>query len=101
MKKQIFFDTNNFTTYPCVGKAYLDFIDYAFEKTDYFMLVYINWYGKGYSKSMKHFRDALKKYKVKGRINPKWPGTPYSYSNGTTYKVIFYRVCEEAKAILK
>ena len=75
MDKIVFFDNKNQTNDVCNGKMYNDFIDYAFENTDYFMLVYVNYYSKGYSRKQKYFIDALKKYKVKSRTNPSWPGT--------------------------
>ena len=37
----------------CSGQAYYDFIDYAFSICDYFMLVYVNYCGKGFPKTMK------------------------------------------------
>ena len=82
-------------------KLYFDFLDYAFSKADYFMLVYVNYYGKGYTNQQKHFRDSLKKFKVKSRNNPSWPGTPKTFSRGTTYKITFYKTSEDAKEILK
>lgn len=86
----------------CSGAAYHAFLDYAFEKTDYFMLVYINYFGKGYTKKQKLFKTLLDKYKVKSRTNPSWPGTPWTdRGEKTTYKIVFYRTDEEAKTILK
>ena len=85
----------------CAGQVYYDFLDYAFEKTDYFMLVYINYYGKGYTKQQKYIKNALNKYKVKSRSNPSWPGTLQMECPNTTYKIVFYKNQEEAKAILK
>lgn len=85
----------------CKGQVYRDFLDYAFSKSDYFMLVYVNYYGKGYTKIMKEFRAALEKYKVKSRSKPVWPGVLGTYNRNTTYKIIFYRNDPEAKEILK
>lgn len=65
------------------------------------MLVYVNYYGKGYSAIMKSFRKELEAYKVKTRTNPYWPGTPGTYSVNTSYKVVFYRTDQKAKTILK
>ncbi|MCI8332191.1 MAG: hypothetical protein HFE78_05145 [Clostridiales bacterium] len=98
MQKIIYFDE---VDKKCIGEAYSKFIDYAFENTDYFMLVYVNYYGKGYTKTMRYFRDALKSYKVKSRSNPSWPGTPGTYCMNTTYKVVFYKTDPAAKEILK
>lgn len=85
----------------CCGKIYYSFVDYAFSQSDYFMLVYVNYYGKGYSKIMKDFKKSLQPFKVKSRTNPTWPGTPYTYCANTTYKIVFYRNDIKAKEILK
>lgn len=85
----------------CSGKKYFDFIDYAFSKADCFMLVYANYYGKGYTKVMKNFMKLLKPYIIKIRTNPSWPGTSNTKSLNTKYKVVFYRNTPEAKAVLK
>lgn len=81
--------------------VYSLFIDFAFEKTDYFMLVYVNYNGKGYTKTMKSFRDRLSRFKIKTRTNPRWPGTLKTDSSNTTYKIIFYKTHQEAREILK
>ena len=60
MDKVIYFDNQEQRMDSCSGQAYYNFLDYAFEQTDYFMLVYVNYYGKGYSKIMKHYRNLLK-----------------------------------------
>ena len=65
------------------------------------MLVYVNYYGKGYSKTAKQIMNNLKMFKVKSRTNPSWPGTPGTCANNTSYKVVFYRNTNEAKEILK
>ena len=41
----------------CGGQNYLDFLDYAFSRTDYFMLVYTNYHGKGYSTRQKNIKN--------------------------------------------
>lgn len=101
MDKVIYFNNDNQRKDYCYGKVYFDFLDYAFEETDFFMLVYVNYYGKGYTKMMKYFKNALKPFKVKSRANPSWPGTLQTHSPDTTYKIIFYRNAEEAKRYLK
>lgn len=101
MNKVIYFDNNNQRTDCCTGQTYYDFLDYAFEESSYFMLVYVNYYGKGYTKMMKHFKKALQPYQVKSRTNPSWPGTLSTYCPNTTYKVVFYNNSPEAKEILK
>ncbi len=83
------------------GEVYRAFIDYAFEKTDYFMLVYINHFGHGYTKDQKYFKKALWPYRVCSRANPVWPGSPGVESPNTTYKIMFYRNDPRAKEILK
>ena len=98
MQKIIYFDK---VEEKCINETYQNFIDYAFENTDYFMLVYVNYYGKGYTKTMRYYRDALKSYKVKSRSNPSWPGTPGTYSAKTTYKIVFYKTDPNAKKVLK
>ena len=78
----------------CSGQLYYDFLDYAFSKTDCFSLIYVNFFGRGYSNEMKHFRELLRKFKIKSR-------SEYSDTTNTTYKYAFYRNTEEAKSILK
>lgn len=80
---------------------YNAFIDYSFNKCTAFMLVYINYNGKGYSKEKKEFRKKLKSFEIKRRRNPSWPGVPYTFSNKTEYCIVFYRTTPEAKQILK
>lgn len=101
MGKVIYFDNDDQQNEACCGQAYRRFLDYAFERTDYFMLVYVNYNGKGYSKTMKYYRDTLKPFAVKSRKNPSWPGVPSTYSSHTTYKVVFYRSNPKAKELLK
>ena len=101
MERVIYFDNDGQRVDRCVGQTYFDFLDYAFAKTDYFMLVYVNYYNKGYSKTMKYFRKALKPYQIKSRTDPSWPGVPSTYCPNTTYKIIFYSNQPEAKEILK
>ncbi len=98
MDKVIYFDSNNMN---CFDMNYYNFLDYAFSKTDYFMLVYVNYYGKGYTKTMKKFMETLKPYFVKSRTNPSWPGTLSVNSKNSRYKVVFYKNSTEAKEILK
>ena len=100
MDKVIFFNRDSKEGF-CTGNKYLNFIDYAFGKTDSFMLVYINYYAKGYSKTQKYFRDKLKRFKIKSRTDPNWPGIMELYGDSTSYKVVFYKNSEETKNILK
>lgn len=87
----------------CSGKAYSDFIDYAFSKTDFFMLVYVDYYCEGYSPQKATIRKALKPFEVKVRTNPSWPGTPGRVDGlkKSSYEVVFYKNNEAAKSILK
>ena len=101
MEKIIHFFNNNQKIDPCCGKNYHDFLDYAFRESDYFMLVYVNYYGKGYSYMQKKIKKMLEPYKVKTRTNPRWPGTLETFSQNSTYKVVFYKNVSEAKTILK
>ena len=94
MKNVIFFENE------CSGKAYFDFIDYAFSKTDYFMLVYTNIANQGYSYQQKNFKKLLDKFKVKSRTNPDWPSI-YESIPDEKYKIVFYKTSPEAKEILK
>ena len=91
MDKIIYFKNDNQKIDYCSGQIYFDFLDYAFEETNYFMLVYVNYYGKGYSKIMKTFMENLKPFQIKSRSNPSWPGTLGQKCYNTTYKIIFYR----------
>lgn len=99
--KIIYFDNNSQKLDRCAGQVYFDFLDYAFSETDFFMLVYVNYYGKGYTKAMKSYKNALNPFKVKSRTNPSWPGTLKTYCPNTTYKIVFYRNDMKAKEILK
>lgn len=101
MDKAIYFFNDNQRVDNCSGQTYFDFLDYAFEESDYFMLVYVNYYGKGYSKKMNYFKKALKPYQIKARTNPCWPGVLGTDCDQTTYKIIFYSNKPEAKNILK
>lgn len=86
---------------PCEGQVYRDFIDYAAKKTDYFMLVYKNLFGKGFTKRHDYFRKKLNRFKVKSRSNPSWPGTLGQVAPDTTYRVVFYKNTPEAIEVLK
>lgn len=85
----------------CSGKVYQEFLDYAFSKANYFMLVYINYSGKGYSKKCKYFENKLERFKVKRRTDPNWPGILETYGDSTSYKAMFYYTCNESKEVLK
>ena len=89
MDKIIFFRNDDQKKDYCTEEIYGNLIDYAFEQADYFMLVYVNYDGKGYSQSCKHFKNALSKFKVKKRRNPSWPGTLGTHCPNTEYQVIF------------
>ena len=91
MDKIIYFKNDDQERDYCNGEVYEDFLDYAFSKTDYFMLVYINYYGEGYTSKQKYFKNALQKFKVKSRNNPSWPGTLNMVCKNTTYKIVFYK----------
>lgn len=101
MNKVIYFKNDGQRRDYCTGRVYVDLIDYAFEKADFFMLVYVNYYGKGYSKEKKYFRRKLEPYQIKSRTNPSWPGTPETFCPNSTYKVIFYKTNTEAKKVLQ
>jgi hypothetical protein len=101
MDKVIFFENKNQKESICSAERYFSFLDYAFDCTDFFMLVFVNYHGKGYSATMNTFKKELEPFTVKTRSNPSWPGTPSTYSINTTYKVIFYRTDPKAKTILK
>ena len=105
MDKIVYFFNNNQRTDYCAGEKYEAFLDYAFERTDYFMLVYVNDSGRGYTQIMKQFRDELRPFKVKSRTNASWPGTRWTYTpfspKPSSCKVVFYRNDPAAKLILK
>ena len=88
----------------CSGQTYRDFLDYAFDKFDHFMLVYINYGGKGYKKNKKYFRNKLEPFKVYSRSDPMWPAY-YSSSElddpDSTFKIVYYKTDPAAKEILK
>ena len=101
MNKVIYFNNDDQKNDYCAGRIYFDFLDYAFAEADYFMLVYVNYYSKGYTKMMKYFKKALIPYQVKTRSNPCWPGTLCTNTPQTTYKIVFYKTADAAKEILK
>jgi hypothetical protein len=101
MDKIIYFDNANQRVDRCADEIYHSFLDYAFNEATYFMLVYVNYSGKGYSNAMKEFKVALKSYQVKSRSNPYWPGVQGTYSHKSTYRVVFYKTHPKAKDILK
>lgn len=100
MEKVIYFKNENGEKDYCVAGVYKSFLDYAFLKADYFMLVYINFYGQGLSEKQAYFKDRLSKFEVKRRNNPKWPGVLGMICRDTTYEVIFYSTSPEAKDAL-
>ena len=100
MKKMVFLKSDGFTRCYCTGSKYSNFLKYAFAKADFFMLVYVNYYGKGLKKQQKYYMKRLDPFKIKRRTNPKWPGVPFTYSKNTTYKVIFYKTDTKAMEIL-
>lgn len=75
MDKIIYLENKNQKDNCFSGQAYKNFLDFAFERTDYFMLVYVNYNNKGFTSEMKYFQKKLLPYKVKNRTNPSWPGT--------------------------
>lgn len=85
----------------CCGECYREFLDYAFQKNNYFMLVYVNYYNKGYARQIKEIKNKLKLFQVKRRTNPSWPGTPNTFCIDTTYQVIFYKTESDAKKVLQ
>lgn len=85
----------------CRNEKYMSFVDYAIKSSDYFMLVYINYYSKGLSKTAKEIKKSLKPFQVKKRTNASWPGTPSTYCRDTTYQVIFYKTDTKTTQILK
>lgn len=101
MDKIIFFKGEDQRIDHRCGQVYYDFLDYAFSRADYFMLVYVNYYGNGYTAAQKYFKNALNAFKVKSRTNPSWAGTPRTYCPNSTYKIVFYRTDPAAKEILK
>ena len=53
----VFFKNEDQKSDRCSGTTYEQFIDYAFKHTDFFMLVYVNYYNK-------IFNNLLPSYKV-------------------------------------
>lgn len=100
MKEILYFDNTPTVDY-CCGKSYYEFIDYAFNESDYFMLVYINYNQNGYTKFMKETKELLQPFKIKTRKNPSWPGTLKTYAPNSDYEIVFYRNDKKAKKILK
>lgn len=101
MESILYFENKNQEMDYCSGKAYYAFIDYAFEQSDYFMLVYVNYNRKGYTRFTKEIKGLLEPFKVKSRSNPSWLGTLKTYTPNSDYKIVFYRNAERAKDILK
>ncbi len=97
MDKVIFFNRDEAAS---SGQVFFDFLDYAFSKTNYFGLVYINYKNKGYRKLQKYFLKSLEKFKIKSRNNPGWPRT-YEIVPDSNLKIVFYKTEPKAKEILK
>ncbi len=102
-QKVIYFENDGQRYDYCRDQVYQNFIDYAFNEADYFMLVYESYYRKGLNSRMKYFKNALSPHKVKRRTNPSWPGVPFTFTldNSTAYQIVFYRCAPEAKEFLK
>lgn len=102
VKKVLEFNSNEFTVDRCCGKVYLDFLDYAFLHSDYFMLVYVNRVNKGNNSQMEYYKKVLAPYEIKCRTNPFWAGVWMYVSNvnDNQYEIVFYRNAPEAKNIL-
>lgn len=101
MCRIIYFNNDNQKKDYCSNQTYYDFLEYAFAEATYFMLVYVNYYGRGYSAKMKKFRSALKPFEIKSRSSPHWPGVNCTFCVDTTYKVVFYRTSSSALEVLK
>ena len=85
----------------CSGPAYQLFLDYAFTQADFFMLAFVNYYGKGLPARARQARAQLAPFRVRSRTNPSWPGTPETCCPNTTYKINGYRCCDAAKQVLQ
>ena len=85
----------------CSGPAYHLFLDYAFTQADFFMLAFVNYYGKGLPARARQARAQLAPFRVRSRTNPSWPGTPETCCPNTTYKINVYRCCDAAKQVLQ
>ena len=94
MKKEIFFKKE------ISEKEYFEFIDYAFSKADYFMMVYGSAPNYGYTYHEKRFKKALEKFKVKSRTGTDCPGL-YEFNHEAKYKIVFYKTSLEAREIFK
>lgn len=101
MRRVIYFKNDDQKTDFLSGQVYRALLEYAFSKTDYFMLVYLRSNGKAYSKGQAEIKCALADFQVKRRTNPSWPGVPYTERSNTAYQVIFYKNSPEALEILK
>lgn len=98
MKRILYFYTASFSGNEeidiCNDETYREFLDYAFEISNFFMLLYRNWYNRGYSEIQKSYMKDLGPFKVKSKIE--------SYpENASVYQYIFYKNNEKAKEILK
>lgn len=85
----------------CSGPAYQLFLDYAFTQADFFMLAFVNYYGKGLPARARQARAQLAPFRVRSRTNPSWPGTQETCCPNTTYKINVYRCCDAAKQVLQ
>ena len=101
MHTYVMFQNENKAKDKCSGEIYKQFLDYAFCRADYFMLVYVDENGKGFSSIMQTFENDLKPFEVKRRSNPSWPGTISTFTPNTTYQIVFYKTTEETKTILQ
>ncbi|MBC8528572.1 hypothetical protein H8699_03855 [Christensenellaceae bacterium NSJ-44] len=79
---------------------YEEFINYALNNSDYFMLVYVRYNMAPESIFTNNIFKDLRDLTVKTRANPSWAGTPETYSNNTAYKITFYRSDPSAQQVL-
>lgn len=97
MEKVVFFEEREDL---CCGEVYRAFLKYAFERTDYFMLVYQTQRGMKTTPEKRSIRKVLAPFRVKSRNNPSWPGTTIIDGPKTDYKIVFYRTDPAAMEVL-
>ena len=83
------------------NQNYYDFIHYCINNSSAFMLVYVDYCQSNNNNRKTEIKNRLKKYEMKKRNDPKWPGTILTELTGRrTVEIIFYKSCEEVKEVL-
>lgn len=97
----IFFNPDYQWNRKCFGNHYFRLIDYAYQTSDFFMLVYVSQKGRSFRRTMQKTYDAFLPFLIKQRVDTRWPGTLLEMDPKHTFLVAFYRNDEAAMELLK